>query len=383
MMRRPLILLTLAAVLAGFGCDRFPHNFQPPEETDFAAELFTPLQTAFDGQPALGLNAVMDYYADDFLRFGQHKADWRNWLQSFYAVHPDAQAAVTLINAEALSDSTAIANWRFVLSSSDGRNVLADSTFTGERLVERGGQWLLKGNQLACQPPTPLQHVIIEYFTYIGCPNCPVVEAELHDLQLAYPSQLSYLEHHITGPLLVPDDPTFSYYGPFSAPTSIFQGGNRLSGSDPNLIESYAPIVQGLAQQESKFRYHAPVLAVEGQTVTGSIQLDLLDPSLDLSDLVLNYVLIERESSYQNTQQVHLRNVVRAKGFQALSAASLGQPVLFSLNSNFPIPDDASLVIFAQTRPSPFTGTAAIHSGIEVVLSEQLNHDLSTLSLHQ
>lgn len=377
MKRRPLILLTLAVVLAGFGCDRFAHNFQPPEQTDFAAELFTPLQTAFEGQPALGLSAVMAFYADDFLRFGQNKADWRNWLQGFYAVHPDAQAAVTLINAEEISDSTAIANWRFVLSSSDGRNVLADSTFTGERLVERGGQWQLRGNQLACQPPTPLQHVIIEYFTYIGCPNCPDVETELHDLQLAYPSQLSYLEHHISGPLRVPDDPTFSYYGPFSAPTSIFQGGNRLTGSDPNLIDSYGPIVQGLAQQESKFRYHTPVLGVEGQTVTGSIQLDLLDPSLDLSDLVLNYVLIERVSSYQNTNGAHLRNVVRAKGFQALGAASLGQPVLFSLDSNYPIPDDASLVIFAQTRPSPFNEIAAIHSGIEVVLSGQVSPNLA------
>ncbi len=359
----PAVLLLLA--LSATGCDRFNHAFEPPETADLQAALFTPLDEALQNQPEAGLDAVMNYFADDYLHFGLNKADRRAWLENIFQTHPAAVAAATLLDSEQLSDSTAVVNWRFLVT--DAKAVIVDSTFTGDRLAKRGGHWLLRGNQMSCQPPVLKQRVIIEYFTFLGCPNCPQVEAELHDLQLASQGQISYLEHHITGPLTVPGDPTYDYYGPFSVPTSIFGGEVMLTGSSTDIISSYADAAQTLAGLDSRINYSGLNYSVDGQTVTGTIQLDMPDPFTH-PDLVLNCVLIERVSSFTNTQGQNLRNVVRAKSVQNIGSLDFPNTVSFSLSSSVPIPDDASLVIFAQNRPVLFGNNATIYGGIEVEL---------------
>ncbi len=369
-MKRYLIAsLALLSVLFSLGCDRFQHAFEPPDTVDFAAELFTPLDTAFHGIPSFSLESVMAFYAEDYLHFGQTKTDRQNWLQGIFNAEPNALGQVTLLNAEELTDSTAIANWNLKIQTSS-RVVLADSLFSGERLVKRGGKWLLKGNQMTCVLPTPKQQVIVEYFTFLGCPNCPVVEAELHDLEIQYSGQFTYLEHHTAAPLQIAGDGTYAYYGPFTVPTSVFGGQTRLTGSGTEILDQYAPLTQSLANVDSDFRYINPTLGVEGNTVSGSLSLEQLAQQLDWTDMVLNYVLVERVSSFNNTAGQPLRNVVRAKGFQTITQADLNAPVLFSLQSTVPIPDDASLVIFAQTKPSSFANNATIHGGIEVILNK-------------
>ncbi len=368
MTRYLLIAIIAITALLSLGCDRFTHNFQPPVTTDFEAELFTPLQTAFTAQPVDGVEMIMHYYTDDYLHFGQNKGDRRNWLEGLYQVEPDLTAEVTLLQAEELSDSTAVANWRLLCTSATGRTVLADSTFIGERLVKRNGNWLLKGNQMICEVPTQQQRIIIEYFSFLGCPNCPVVEAELHDLQLQYPSQLSYLEHHVSGPLVVPGDGTFTYYGSSTVPASVFQGETKLIGSATDILEAYSPLVQSLSNIDTNFEYNNLVFNVDGQNVTGSITLESLDPEFDYTNLVLNYVIIDKISTYNNTQGIPLKNLVRAKGSLDISMLDLANPVLFTLDSSVAIPDDAALVMFVQTKPSVFANNATIHSGIEVPL---------------
>ncbi len=365
-MNRSLIpALLLLAVLAVAGCDRFAHNFQTPEEDNLEAGLFVPLHEALQAQPGAGIEAVMQYFAEDYLHFGVNKADRRDWLEGIFQDHPSAVAGASLLASDLLSDSTAVVNWRFSVTESKG--VIVDSTFTGERLVKRDGHWLLRGNQLSCEPPVVKQRVIIEYFTFWGCPNCPPVEAELHDLQLDHPGQLSYLEHHITGPLTVPGDETYAYYGPFSVPTSIFGGEVMLTGSTADIVSSYAAEVQYLAGLDSRIIYSGLTYGVDAQTISGTVQLDMPDPFTH-TDLVLNCVLIERESSFTNTQGQPLRNVVRAKSVQSIGAADLSQPLSFTLTSSVPIPDDASLVIFAQNHPVIFGNNATIFGGIEVEL---------------
>ncbi len=193
------------------------------------------------------------------------------------------------------------------------------------------------------------------------------MEAELHDLQLEYPNQLSYLEHHTTGPLAVADDPTYDYYGPFSVPTSILGGEVMLTGSSADIISSYAPEVQTLADIDSRVNYSGLTFSVDGQTISGTVQLDMPVP-FTTTDLVLNCVLIERQSSFNNTQGQPLRNVVRAKSVQNIGFMDFPNTVNFSLTSSVPIPDDASLVIFAQWHPAFFGNNATIYGGIEVAL---------------
>ncbi|MDD4224618.1 MAG: hypothetical protein PHD87_08555 [Candidatus Cloacimonetes bacterium] len=358
-------LILLAALFAA-GCDRFPHDFEPPDVVDFNLELFTPLNQALQEQPAAGIEAVMDFFAEDYIHFGINKADRRVWLEGIFQAQPTAVAGATLLASDQLSDSTAVANWKLTITDSKG--VIVDSTFTGENLAKREGHWLLRGNQNSCTPPVVKQRVIIEYFTFLGCPNCPEVEAELHDLQLAYPGQLSYLEHHVSGPLTVSGDETYAYYGPFSVPTSILGGEVMLTGSSADIISSYEPEVQTLANLDSVFEYTNLSFSVDGQTISGSLNLNLLSEPFQQQDLVLNCVLIERESSFNNTQGQPLRNVVRAKSVQSIGALDLSEPVSFSLTSSVPIPDDASLVIFAQNKPVIFGNNASIYGGIEVAL---------------
>ena len=363
-------MILAALLLLSIGCDRFQHNFQPPEVVDFEAVLFTPLAAAFDASSAADLAPVMAFYAEDYMHFGISKSDRQLWLEGIYALAGDPQVQVSLLSAQAQGDTAAVVNWRLQISSSGGREVLADSTFTGERLALRNGNWLLKGNQLTCVVPTPKQRIIIEYFSFLGCPNCPVVEAKLHELQLQYPDQLSYLEHHTSGPLVVPGDNTFAYYGYSSVPASVFQGEVKLVGSTTDILDQYSPLVQTLSQVDAPLRYSDLAYSVDGQTITGSVRLEALNDQFDPSEAVLNCVLIERESPYTNTVGENLRNLVRAKTVLPLSGLNLAAPIPFTLESSVPIPDDASLVVFAQYKPSPFANNATIQSGTEVPLSK-------------
>lgn len=95
------------------------------------------------------------------------------------------------------------------------------------------------------------------------------------------------------------------------------------------------------------------------------VRLDMPDPFTH-TDMVLNCVLIERESSFNNTQGQPLRNVVRASPSRSLAIWTSTHK--FHLNSAVPIPDNASLVIFAQHHPAFFGNNAIIYGGIEVEL---------------
>jgi hypothetical protein len=363
------ILIVMTAFLA-VGCDRFAHNFLPPDTVDFQAELFTPLQDAFDAQPEAGIETIMGYYTEDYLHFGLNKADRRSWLEGIYLAEPDAEAAVSLLNAEELTDTTAIANWRLVISSPGNRAVIADSTFTSERLAKRSGKWMLKGNQMTCELPTPKQHIIIEYFTFLTCPNCPAVEDKLYELYLQYPGRFSYLEHHVNDVLAIPGDQAHSYYNYPSFPGSVIQGETVLNGSSQAILDEYDNQAENLSQMDSPFLYIQPWANVEGQTISGAVQLQMLATEFDFTNLVLNYVLIERETSYQNVAGHNVRNVIRAQGSKPITEADLSNPITFSLASTVPIPDDASIVLFVQTKPATFANNATIHSGVEFAITE-------------
>ncbi len=365
-MKRLVIPVLIVMALFVAGCDRFAHTFLPPDVIDFQAELFTPLDDALQSQPEAGIDSVMVFYAEDYLHFGLNKADRRTWLEGLYQGHPNAVAGATMLDSDQLSDSTAVANWRLTIT--DTKGVIVDSTFTGERLAKRDGRWLLRGNQMSCVLPTPKQHVIIEYFTFLTCPNCPVVEDKLHSLYLANPGQLSYLEYHVNDQLALPGDQTHAYYNYPSFPGSVIQGETLLTTSDPSILDEYDTLVAGLLLEDSEFRYTNPVFGIEGQSVIGTLNLELLAPEFDFADLVLNYILIERESNYTNVSGHKVKNVVRAVGRKNLSQTDLNAPITFVLESTVSIPDDASMVVFAQTRPPSFANNATIHSGIEVQL---------------
>lgn len=369
-MRHFTILMLAALALLSLSCDRFDHAFEPVVEANLQQELFTPLQTALVAVPTAGLDPVMNYFADEYLHFGITKSDRRAWLESLVQT-AGLEIAVELVNSETLSETTGVATWRLRVTDPDGKAVLADSLFTGDNLAKTDGVWQLKGNRVACPPPTPKQHVVIEYFTFLGCPNCPPVEARLHELELAYPNQVSYIEQHINEPLAIYGDDSFAYYGFGNVPASVVQGQTSLLGSGQAILDEYTNQVETLTQLNTAITYQIVSAEIVGSTVQATVDLNVLAQDFDQSNLWLYYALIEKESSYSNTQGQHLRNVMRARGRKDLSATDLSLPVSFSLQSlaNPAIPDDPALVIFAQTRPATFANNAVIHSGIEIPLT--------------
>ncbi|MDP2173631.1 MAG: hypothetical protein Q8M98_01010 [Candidatus Cloacimonadaceae bacterium] len=366
-MRYSILALAILALMA-FGCDRFSHDFLPPVGVDFEAAFFSPLQTGFDNATPTNLTPVMQFYADDYLHFGINKGEREDFYQNILSLNPNASIEVTMQSAQTQTDSTAIVNWRLKISSAADKSVLIDSTFVGERLVKRNGNWLLRGNQIDCDCPTVKQRVILEYFSFLGCPNCPVVDALLHDLQAQYPNQLSYLEYHISGPATVPGDNTFAYYGYSSVPAVVFQGQSKLVGSNPDVLDLYQPLIASLIEIDSPMSYQDIGYSIIGQTINGSVRVIPLSNDFGFAQTYLTYVLIDRVSTYNNVLGIPLKNLVLAKGSIDISTYNIELPIDFTLVSSKPIPDDASLVIYVQRKPSPFANDAVIYSGVEFPL---------------
>ena len=363
-----LAALLVIPLLMISGCDRFKHDFVPPTQVDFTQVVFTPLQTAFNSGGIQSVNNVMAFFTDDYLHNGITKTERRAWLEGIYAQIPNPTVTVTLISSEQVSANGANANWRLLILSPT-RDVLVDSTFTGDTLLNQDAAWKIRGNRAACSVPNPKQTAVLEYFTFYGCPNCPPVEAKLHELQLEHIGRLIYMEHHTSGPLAVPGDPTYSYYAPGAVPVTVFQGVSKVAGSSEDVLAGYDPLVNGLLAQDSPMLYQNLLYTQSGQNVSGSIRLIPTQNDFTQADLYLGVALIEKTSSYNNTQGVPLRNVVRGKALVDLRSADLTQPVSFSVNAvGTTMPDDLSLVVFAQRRPVPYTNNATILSGIETPL---------------
>lgn len=363
-MKQAIYVLVLAVILIGLAsCDRFEHAFQPASQVNFALELFTPLQAGFDAATANDLSPAMTFYSDDYLQFGVSKSDWENQLQGYITGITDPQFEVTMSSTQLQNETHAVANWRLKIINPDTKAVVMDSLFVGENLVKTNNRWLLRGNQMTCDPPTAKQTVVVEYITNIGCSYCPAVEAKLHELAALYPNQFIYLTHQLTGPVSIADA-LYQYYNAFSAPISIIQGQYKLAGGTQDVLDQYSPLVESLVQVDNPLIYQVFNPQITGTTVSGSIGLTLQTAALPKTDMILNVALIEQVSSATSFSGEFLTNVVLARQRIDITNANLAEPIEFSITDDHPLPDDLSLVVFAQTTPSPFANNATIHSGL-------------------
>ncbi|MDD2229985.1 MAG: hypothetical protein PHY48_11290 [Candidatus Cloacimonetes bacterium] len=370
-----LLLIVMLALLSS--CDRYEHAYTAPVITDFGAileaNLFTPMQTAFNQSTASDVSSAMVYYADDYLNFGVSKSEWEQDLLTMLAGVANPIFVVSLSAVNQLNDTIAQANWRLIISNPANKSVIADSSFVGERLEKINGNWLLKGNQMTCEPPVSKQLVIAEYFTYRTCTNCPHAENKLKELQLQYPHNFIYLEHHTSGGLELAGETTAAYYGAYSPPVTVFNGKEKVTQSNAASLAQYQSLVDAYVQQDTPIRYQlSSTPTVNGRDLSGSV---LLTPllTLDQSNVVLNYVIIEEVSPYSNvsTPDVFLHNVVRAKGSISLNGVNLANPISFNLTSTVDLPEDIRLVIFAQQKPATFQNDATILGGIDIPLNRK------------
>jgi hypothetical protein len=367
-MKYCIYALVLVALIGLSSCDRFEHAFQPAAVVDFNTELFSPLQAGFNQVTATDLSPAMAYYASDYLHYGITKSAWEATLQNLISGVANPQFEVSFSTTQLEGDNNALANWRLKISDPDTKTILADSLYVGERLVKVNGQWLLKGNQAACNPPVGKQHIIVEYVTNVGCSYCPLVEAKLHTLKQMYPTQFTYLTHQLSGPVMI-SDPLYAYYNAFSAPISIIQGQYKLSSANQDILDQYLPLVQGLVNIDTEMNYSLVSNQIEQNNISGSVLLSPIDAGFDQENLVLNLAIIDRVSTAVNVLNEPLTNVVIARKRIDISTTDLTQPIAFNIPTSVAIPNDASLVVFAQRTPSTFANNAHIYSGKEFVLT--------------
>lgn len=365
-----LLLIVMLALLSS--CDRFEHAYTAPVVTDIGeileTTLFNPMQTAFNQSTATDISLAMVYYADDYLQFGVSKSEWELELRTMLTGVANPVFDVSMDTAMQQNDTNALANWNLKITDPDTKRVVADSSFVGERLVKIGDKWLLKGNQMTCEPPVSKQLVIAEYFTFRTCPSCPPAEAKLRDLHAQYPNNFIYLEHHTSGGLEIAGDNTAPYYGAYSPPVSIFNGREKVTLSNAASLAQYQSLVDAYVLQDTPIKYQLTgTPTVSGRDLSGSVLLTPL-AALDQSNVVLNYVIIEEVSPYTNVNGVNLHNVVRAKGSISLNGVNLANPINFNLTSTVDLPEDMRLVIFAQQKPTTFHNDATILGGIDIPL---------------
>jgi len=370
-MRKLFYGLALAVLLLGLvSCDRYEHAFNPGAQVDFAEELFTPLQTGFDNVTSDNLSSGMAFYAEDYFHYGLNKSEWEAELHTMLTGVANPVFEVSFSATGMLDANNAVANWRLIISDPATKVVLADSNYVGERLIKQNNQWLLRGNQQACNPPAAKQPVIVEYITNVGCSYCPAVEAELHELAMFNPGKLIYLTHQLSGPVMI-TDPLFAYYSAFSAPVSIIQGQFKLSSGTEDVIAQYEPLINSQLSVDSQMDYQFINTLVSGNNLSGSVQLTPKETGFDQSNLVLNLVIIDKISTATNVSGDPLTNIVIGRNRIDVSSQDFGSPITFNFNANVSIPDDAALVVFAQKTPSVFANNAVIYSGLEIPINRR------------
>jgi hypothetical protein len=219
---------------------------------------------------------------------------------------------------------------------------------------------LLEGNKVCIQDPKQL--VIAEYFTFDSCPNCPPAEAKLNELQEAHPNFI-YLEHHIANTLLVQGNDTANYYSAFRAPTAVFQGMSKVTGSDDEQLDAYESIVSYLVSENRSIEIELQNISANSQEISTLVMLNPLE-ELDLTDMYLNYVIITDEVSQTNVNGEPLHNVVRAVGRSLLIPNDLTTGKQISLSTSGAMPSNYKLVVFVQYRPPSFTNESRIYDGI-------------------
>jgi len=378
LMQRIIYGFILVLALFITSCDRFEHTFEPLVTIDPQEVLFIPLQSAFDSVTVDNITAIMAFYDDDYLHNNQQKADREAFYLSLLQQNDSLSFSVSLLNQPVIAPGDTISTviWKLLVKDNQNQTV-ADSTFIGEKIIKRGNSWLLYGNRDTCCPPvTYKQRVFIETFTYRTCPNCPIVENLLHQLQIENPFNLSYLEYHVNDEMEIGNIDVYGYYGYPQMPSVIFQGTNRIIGSNTDNEQIYNQLVNQIAATDSKINLSNPDFIVSGQALSGTIRLTLLDQSVDTTQLKLKYAIIDKESTYFNNYAGDpCRNVVLAKGTKPLQGIDLSQPVYFNLPlNNLPLvygnnlPIDSYLIIWVQVTPEPFSSNATVFNALETYI---------------
>lgn len=367
-MKKTLLLLSVLLVLL-WGCDRFDHDFAANTSSQsfstFKTEFKTTMQTAFQNQNLANLLAL---YSDDYLNNGSTKADMQ---VSFESIMQQASASLTI---SVSGDENS-----FVYTITDGTKSV-NQTFTDvAKLVN--DKWVLYGNQII---PTVKMPVFIELMTSEFCSNCPLAEHKLHQMQVEN-EDIIYLEYQWwyanQGALNINND-FVEYYGLSSAPTAIFNGGNLITGTEQTALDTYPTNAGLIAEQDAKLELtNLEVVSIEGLTLTAKVKLNNFG-QVGYTNLKLKAAVIDRYmTEFLNYNDEPLYNTVIAKADKAIIEADNNNFITIEvdlstvhenlLNDGQVLPEDSSLVVWAQTiEPTYNNQTCRVHFATKIDIAQ-------------
>ncbi len=358
-MKKYMFLVLLIAGLMFTACDRFDNNLtKPSEESHEVGDLIVSTFESLDAEDLEPLDAL---FHEDYLYDGIDKEARIAEITALFEGAENLSFEVKVTSEKHTGSMNAELDWQ--LLAFDDEEPCYEELFTAEKAIKEDGSWQLLGNLVDSDEDedTPTQLVIAEYFTFVGCSNCPPVAQKLKDLAQAH-SNFIFLEHHTAPPYFVQGNDTYTYYGHPSIPSVVFQGQNLVSGNSDDALASYDVLMDQYTEESAAFEYTIEDLSISDETLSAKVVFSSED-GIDFEDMYLNYVVVANEVSNPFNPAEIFNNVVRGIGRESITANDMNKPIDISVELPANMPSDGKLLIYIQKRPEGFDSNARIYSG--------------------
>ena len=350
------LVLLVAGLVMGLmitACDRFDNSLTKPAEG--IHEVGDLIIGTFASLNAEDLEPLTALFHEDYLYNGIDKEVRIAEITALFEDTENLSFEVKVSSEKHTSSENAVLDWQ--LLAYDEEELCYEELFKGDKAIKEADSWQLLGNLVDPdedeEDDTPAQLVIAEYFTFLGCSNCPPVVQKLKEMAQTH-SNFIYLEHHVASPYLVQDNDNYPYYGNPSIPSVVFQGQNLSIGNSTDVLASFEPIVGQYIDEPAAFEYLIDDLDISDGTLSAKVTFNGKD-SIDFEDMYLNYIAFANVPNFDN--------VVRGIGRKPITANDMNQPIDINVNLPANMPSDGKLLVYIQKRPEGFDSNARIYGG--------------------
>jgi hypothetical protein len=353
MRRLFFLLLLLTGLFLITGCDRFNHDFTPPDYAgirNFYHAFSDSLQMISDTD----VSAISGFYQDSYLQDGMHKSDMEQYFRNLFIDHP--QAVIVADTTYLYEPNSHTFSWQFKATNTAGDSIFADTLFV-DKIAAFAGSYQFTGNGQTASNNGSKQKVLAQMMTGTWCSNCVSVDHALRECELRFPNQFYYLEYHFNDALeynrpLMTTWRNF-YGGILNAPATFFQGQTLYQSSSFGL-NAFTAQIRSLISQDAKLEFSNLTFTEVDSVVIGSVHIEP-KAGLTQSYLKLNYALVEPISATLNFAQEPCRNVVHIWDSQDISGISLPATVNFSIPHPRHLPAQYKVIVWAQTMNTVWT----------------------------
>ncbi|HPR41197.1 MAG TPA: hypothetical protein PK718_01450, partial [Candidatus Methanofastidiosa archaeon] len=189
--------------------------------------------------------------------------------------------------------------------------------------------------------------VLLEVFTYIGCPYCPYAEKAAEDLLINYPGRIVVLEYHGMGDSFETafSSERGSKYAVGGYPSAMIDGNRKVKGGNSNTYNEYVSFVEPLLDDEPLVRIQATVSDSTLSPGEKDINVIIKPQGLDSYTSVNVIFVTFRNGLSLPNHASNVYNYVVVDGFESrISLLNKTEDVTITMD----IPEDGGVVIIVQ-----------------------------------